>query len=77
MRWLLAILLIVALSCGLAHSQGMNPVGGITVTVSSSPEGVTVTPTWSFGESVLYYNTTSGIDPYWNFGESVIRDIKE
>ena len=77
MRWLIAALLMVALCYGLAHSQGINPVGSITVTVSSSPEGVTVTPTWSFGESVLYYNTTSGIDPYWSFGESTIRDIKE
>jgi hypothetical protein len=56
--------------------MGVVSVGGSGVS-AGIPSGITVIPTWSFGESVLHYNTTAGIDPHWSFGESVILDIKE
>ena len=33
------------------------------------------TATWSLGESVLWYNPTSGTDTHWSLGESSLLDV--
>jgi hypothetical protein len=33
------------------------------------------TATWSLGESVLWYDPTSGIDAHWSLGESALLDV--
>lgn len=75
MKTILILLCLLALPC-LLTATGMLPMGGVTV-APSAPSGVTVTSTWSMGESVLVYNPTSGIDAIWSMGESLILDMKE
>jgi len=36
--------------------------------------GTDKTGTWSFGESVLWYSPTSGLDAIWSLGDSFILD---
>jgi len=76
MKTVLILLCLLAFPCLLVAS-GMLPMGGVTVAPSTPPAGVTVTATWSMGESVLIYNPTSGIDATWSMGESFILDIEE
>lgn len=75
MKTILILLCLLAFPCLLVAS-GMLPMGGVTV-APSAPAGVTVTPTWSMGESVLVYNPTANIDATWSMGESFILDIEE